>query len=85
MKCIYDYDREKIFDIPTDISKIPFYIKLILPFLKTYQSEDFIHDNKKNELWTKTEYKKFKDKIYITKFKHYYIQRPSHLMNGGIK
>ncbi len=82
MNSIYDYDYKKVFDTTRLDLKTPFYMKLILPFLKTYKSEDFINDNGKSELWSRCEYKRFKDKIYITKFKNYYIQRFSHLTKG---
>jgi len=85
MNSIYDYDYKRVFDATITNSKIPFYIKLVLPFFKTYKSKDFINDNGKSELWSICEYKKIKDKIYITKFKSYYIQRVRHLMNGGKK
>lgn len=79
------YDCKDVFN-PTGLDlKIPFYMKIILLFSKTYVSKDFIIDSKKGELWTECEYKKFKGKIYITNFKHYYIQRYSHLMKGNNK
>ena len=75
---IYKAPSEKVFDMTLPYIKVSLLTKLRLLFVKKQISEDFIHNNEKNELWAKTTYKVLDDKYYIVDFKNYYIIRHSH-------
>lgn len=78
---IYEVPNEKVFDTTLLGTKISLWTKFRLLFVKKQISNDFIHDNRENELWAKTTYKVLDDKYYIVDFKNYYVIKHKHCMN----